>query len=188
LPDIVSELHSRSQLIRFMAAWTLAHIGPAARPALPELRAAQSDPSSLVRDRHVLADYRDGFFRSAARGHWRGSSKRDRLPQAVAQWIEHLFEPGYNEFLLTFTSAAPFIVLAVFSLFHLSGENASKRLAGISGGLVLGTGLLIWGLVTIRMSHSSTAAIGFLFLPFEVAIFMPIGYLAGRLVRRISAP
>jgi len=50
IPDIVIELHSKSPLIRFMAAWTLMHVGAPARSALTELRAAQADPSSLVRD------------------------------------------------------------------------------------------------------------------------------------------
>jgi HEAT repeat protein len=50
IPDIVTELHSKSPLIRFMAAWTLMHIGSPVRSALTELRAAQGDPSSLVRD------------------------------------------------------------------------------------------------------------------------------------------
>jgi len=50
IPDIVVELHSSSVLMRFMAAWTLMHIGSPARTALPRLRAALSDPNSLVRD------------------------------------------------------------------------------------------------------------------------------------------
>lgn len=48
--DIVSELRLRSTLIRFTAAWTLAHIGPAASRALPDLHTALSDATSLVRD------------------------------------------------------------------------------------------------------------------------------------------
>jgi hypothetical protein len=107
------------------------------------------------------------------------------LASASGQWIEHLFQPGFNEFLLTLFTATPFIVLAVFSIFHLTSENASKRLAGVSGALAVGAGLMIWGLVAIRMSHGSTAAIGFVFLPFEVAIVMPVGYLAGRLFGRL---
>jgi hypothetical protein len=50
LPDILTELHSKSVLIRFMAAWTLMHIGYPARSALPQLRALEADPNSLVRD------------------------------------------------------------------------------------------------------------------------------------------
>ena len=50
LPDILTELHSKSVLIRFMAAWTLMHIGSPARSALPQLRALAADSSSLVRD------------------------------------------------------------------------------------------------------------------------------------------
>jgi len=50
IPDIVVELHSSSVLMRFMAAWTLMHIGSPARSALPQLRASLADPNSLVRD------------------------------------------------------------------------------------------------------------------------------------------
>ena len=50
IPDIVAELRSKSVLIRFMATWTLRHMGSAARAALPQLRAALGDSSSLVRD------------------------------------------------------------------------------------------------------------------------------------------
>jgi HEAT repeat protein len=50
LADILTELHSKSVLIRFMAAWTLMHIGSPARSVLPQLRALAADSSSLVRD------------------------------------------------------------------------------------------------------------------------------------------
>ena len=50
IPDILTELQSKSVLPRFMAAWTLMHIGAPAQSELPRLRAAQADPSSLVRD------------------------------------------------------------------------------------------------------------------------------------------
>jgi len=50
LPDILTELHSKSVLIRFMAAWTLMHIGSTVRSTLPQLHALEADPNSLVRD------------------------------------------------------------------------------------------------------------------------------------------
>jgi HEAT repeat protein len=50
IPEILTELRSESILIRFMACWTLMHVGPAGRSALPQLRAALSDRTSLVRD------------------------------------------------------------------------------------------------------------------------------------------
>jgi HEAT repeat protein len=50
IPDIAGALHSQSAMIRFMAAWTLMHIGSPARSSLVQLRAAQTDSSSLVRD------------------------------------------------------------------------------------------------------------------------------------------
>jgi hypothetical protein len=110
------------------------------------------------------------------------TAKGDDLPSAAARWFEHLFEPGYNEFLLTLIGAAPFLVLAVFSLFH---ATSGKRVAGVAGALMAAAAVTIWGEIAIRTSRSSTAAIGFLFLPFEAAMVMPAGYLVGRLVAKI---
>jgi len=50
IPEVVTELRSPSTIVRFLATWTLAHIGSPARTALPQLRAMGSDSSSLVRD------------------------------------------------------------------------------------------------------------------------------------------
>lgn len=100
---------------------------------------------------------------------------------AVREWSDNLFAPGANEFLLALISAAPFVVLAVFSLFHLSAENRGRRTAGVCGALIFGAGLAVQVHASIRMSVSSTAAIGFLVLPFEEVIVMPLGYGVGRL-------
>jgi HEAT repeat protein len=50
VPDVTDELRSNSALIRFLATWTLAHIGAPARTALPQLRTTAADEKSLVRD------------------------------------------------------------------------------------------------------------------------------------------
>ena len=106
---------------------------------------------------------------------------------AIAQLIEHLFEPGYNEFLLALITAVPFLAIAIFLLFHLSAEPAPRRRwAGISGALCVGAALTLWVLIAIRMSRASTASIGYIFLPFEVLIVMPIGYIAGRVVAKLG--
>jgi hypothetical protein len=50
-----------------------------------------------------------------------------------------------------------------------------------------GIDLTLWALIAIRMSRSSTASIGYIFLPFEVLFVMPIGYVAGRLLVKLKA-
>jgi hypothetical protein len=110
------------------------------------------------------------------------------LVAAIQQWLRHLFEPGYNEFLLCMINGAPFLVLAVFTRIHLASEKPrQRRSGGITGGLVAGSGFLVYGLAGIRSSRSSTAAIGYLFLPFFIAVVIPIGYVAGRLFARVRA-
>jgi hypothetical protein len=105
---------------------------------------------------------------------------------AVGHWIGHLFEPGYNEFLLTLITAAPFIGIAVFSLVHLSGDPVPRgRWSGVAGMLCAGAALCLWGLIAIRMSRSSTASIGYFFLPIEVFFVMPVGYVVGRVVGKL---
>jgi hypothetical protein len=104
---------------------------------------------------------------------------------AASQWIGHLFEPGYNEFALALIAALPFLAAAVFTLFHLSGEQTPRgRWAGVAGALCAGAALTLWGLISIRLSRSSTASIGYLFLPFEVLLIMAIGYAAGRFIAK----
>ena len=116
------------------------------------------------------------------------TAKGTWFPSAVTQWIGHLFEPGYNEFLLTLITALPFLLAAVFIRFHLGGEQIPRgRWAGVVGALSASAALSLWGLIAIRMSRSSTAAIGYLFLPFYVLFAMPIGYVAGRLIAKLRS-
>jgi hypothetical protein len=105
---------------------------------------------------------------------------------AVSQLMGHLFEPGYNEFLIALFTSFPFVAAAVFLMFHLAAEQIPRgRWAGIAGALGTGTALTLWALIAIRMSRSSTASIGYIFLPVAVLFIMPIGYLAGRLVAKM---
>lgn len=113
---------------------------------------------------------------------WTASAKGAPLQTAIQEWTDNLFAPGANELVLTLISAAPFLLLAVLSLFHMSGGNSGPRTAGVSGALMAGVALAVQVHSSIRMSHHSTAAIGFFFLPFEELIVMPIGYGFGRLV------
>ena len=104
---------------------------------------------------------------------------------AIKEWIGHLFEPGFNEFLIILVTAAPFLAAGVFILFHLSAVAAPRgRLAGAAALLCVGAAVSTWILIAIRTSRSSTASIGYIFMPFEVLFVMPFAYLAGRLVAR----
>lgn len=124
-----------------------------------------------------------GFLVSPLVAIWTDTAKGTPFASAVNQYAAHLFEPGFNEFLLALISALPFIAAAVFLLFHLAAEQSGRgRWAGVAGAVCTGAGLSSWGLIAIRMSRSSTASIGYIFLPFEVLTAMLIGYLAGRLV------
>jgi hypothetical protein len=115
-------------------------------------------------------------------------AKGTPIPSAVGEWIGHLFEPGFNEFLLALITALPFLAAAVFLLFHLSANEMPRgRVAGVAGMLCAGAGLSLWGLIAIRMSRSSTASIGYLFLPVEVLFAMLVGYGAGRGVAKFRS-
>jgi hypothetical protein len=114
------------------------------------------------------------------------TAKGTPFASAVSQWMGHLFEPGYNEFLIALFTSLPFVAAAVFLMFHLAAEQIPRgRWAGVAGALCTGTALTLWALIAIRTSRSSTASIGYIFLPFEVLFVMPIGYLAGRLVGKL---
>jgi hypothetical protein len=114
------------------------------------------------------------------------AAKGASIASAISEWRGNLFEPGFNEYLLTLIVAAPFLAAAIFLLFHLSGEEVQRnRLAGVAGSLCTGAALVLWGLIAIRTSGSSTAAIGYLFLPFEVLVAMLIGYIGGRLAAKL---
>lgn len=115
------------------------------------------------------------------------AAKGAPIPSAIDELIGHLFEPGYNEFLIALITALPFLAAAVFLLFHLSTEQVPlARLSGVAGSLCAGAGLTLWVLIEIRTSRSSTASIGFFFLPFEVLFAMLIGYGAGRRVAKLG--
>jgi hypothetical protein len=116
------------------------------------------------------------------------TAKGAPFASAVSEFRGHLFEPGYNEFLIALFTSLPFVAAAVFLMFHLAADRTPLgRWAGVAGALCTGTALTIWGHIAIRMSRSSTAAIGYIFLPFEVLFVMPIGYLAGRLLVNLKA-
>jgi hypothetical protein len=109
---------------------------------------------------------------------------------AIQLWIANLFLPGYNEFLLSLIEAAPYAGLAIFGLFHLTSEGTNDpmvhraRLTGFAAALLAAAALSTWMLIAIRSSRSSTAALGYLALPFYVVPVMCIGYATGRWIAK----
>ena len=95
-------------------------------------------------------------------------------------------EPGLA--LLTALHAAAFVAYGVFALLHLGkapADNAPLAARRLGGALVAGLLMVaasLWVSVSIFASRSSTAAIGFLFLPFYLAIAATLGYGIGRAI------
>jgi hypothetical protein len=98
----------------------------------------------------------------------------------------HLFAPGYNLFLIAVLNAVPFVLFAVFALFHLgripSGQcqPARRRAAGILTALLAGLGLSGWTHLSTLLYPDAQGALAYLFLPFVLLIVFPTGYLVGR--------
>ncbi len=101
-------------------------------------------------------------------------------------------EPGLV--ILTALHAAPFVAFGVFCLLHLGkapandASLASRRLGGALAAALLMVAVSLWGNISIFASRSSTAPIGFVFLPFYLLIAGTLGYGLGRLVARYRQP
>jgi hypothetical protein len=108
------------------------------------------------------------------------------LSEAVRQLRLHLFAPGHNLFLVALLNAVPFVVFAIFSLFHLGLAPAHDRI--LSGrrcsGVVAATIVLAitsaWTHVMTLWYPDAQAALAYLFLPLLLLVLMPVGYAAGR--------
>lgn len=98
-------------------------------------------------------------------------------------------EPGLV--IMTALHAAPFAAFAVFCLLHLgkapAGDSslAARRLGGALAAALLMVAVSLWGNISIFALRSSTAAIGFIFLPFYVLFAGALGYGLGRLIARL---
>lgn len=115
------------------------------------------------------------------------SAHRRTVAEAVKHLRLHFFAPGYHYFLIGLLSAAPFMVCAVFLLFHL-GTNArlspaqfSGRRAGVLGSLMLMFGVSFWTHLSALMYPDAQGALVYLFLPYVLLVLIPIGYGLGRL-------
>lgn len=108
--------------------------------------------------------------------------------QAFHQLRLHLFAPGYNQFLVAGMNAVPFILFAVFTLFHLgltpSEEQrlAGRRRAGILVAMLGLVGLGTWTHVTTLWYPDAQGALAYFFLPIWQVLLMPLGYAGGRLL------
>jgi len=75
------------------------------------------------------------------------SRRQGAWAEAWQDYHLHLFAPGYNLFLVAALNAIPFVLLAVFILFHLGTAVAkepvivSRRLAGVAGAVAAAVGL-----------------------------------------------
>jgi hypothetical protein len=108
------------------------------------------------------------------------------LAQAAHQLHLHLFAPGYNIFLIGLLNAVPFVLFAVFALFHMGlAPSQDPKLSGRRGAGVLVTaigliGLSAWTHVMTLWFPDAQGALAYVFLPFVLLGLMPIGYALGR--------
>jgi|SRR5688572_732253 hypothetical protein len=108
------------------------------------------------------------------------------VSEAVRQLRLHLFAPGHNLFLIALMNAAPFVVFAIFSLFHLGLAPLHDRtlFGRRSFGVVFSAiGLVAtsaWTHVTTLWYPDAQGALAYLFLPLVLLVLMPVGYAAGR--------
>jgi len=106
--------------------------------------------------------------------------------QAFHQLRLHLFAPGYNLFLIAVMNAVPFILFAVFTLFHLGlapsqdQRLAGRRGAGISVAMLGILGLSAWTHVMTLWYPDAQGALAYFFLPFVLLGLIPVGYALGR--------
>jgi hypothetical protein len=116
------------------------------------------------------------------------SAHHRTLREAFGYLRLHFFAPGYNLFLIGVLNAAPFLACAVFVLLHLGSIQVdnpvlfSRRLLGVVGSLVLMFGVSFWAHITAAVQPEAQGALAYIFLPFILAVIMPLGYAIGRLI------
>ncbi|WP_455377268.1 hypothetical protein [Petrachloros mirabilis] len=108
------------------------------------------------------------------------------LAQALHQLRLHLFAPGYNLFVIAVLNAIPFILFAIFTLFHMGlgpPENRiliARRGAGVVVSVIGLIGFSAWIHVTTLWFPDAQGAIAYIFLPFVLLIVTPVAYVIGR--------
>jgi len=112
--------------------------------------------------------------------------------EAFQEFHLHLFAPGYNFFLIGVLNALPFVLLAIFILFHLgtaAGKEpviVSRRLAGVAGALAAAVGLSTWAHLATTLHPDAQGALVYFFLPIYLLGLIPLGYGCGRLIGTIA--
>ena len=105
----------------------------------------------------------------------------------------HLFAPGYNLFLIGVLNAIPFVLLAVFILFHLGAAEQqkpviiSRRLFGVAGAVAVAVVLSAWAHIGTTLYPDAQGALVYFFLPIYLLGLIPLGYGCGRLIGKIAA-
>lgn len=116
------------------------------------------------------------------------SAHRRTVAEAAKHLSLHFFAPGYNYFLVGLLSTAPFMICAVFLLFHLGSNDGlapgqfSRRMAGILGSLILMFGVSFWTHLSALMYPDAQGALVYFFLPYVLVVLIPFGYGIGRLI------
>jgi hypothetical protein len=113
------------------------------------------------------------------------SAHRRTLGEALRHVTLHFFAPGYHYYLIGLLSAAPFMLCAVFLLFHLNDRvqpvQFSRRLSGVIGSLVLMFGIAFWTHLSALLYPDAQGALVYFFLPYILVVLTPLGYAMGRL-------
>lgn len=113
------------------------------------------------------------------------------IAQALHQLKLHLFAPGYNLFVIAVLNAIPFVLFAVFTLFHMGlgpPENRiliARRGAGVVVTAIGLIGFSAWTHVTTLWFPDAQGAIAYIFLPFVLLIMTPLAYAIGRSLGRL---
>jgi len=108
------------------------------------------------------------------------------IGQALHQWRLHLFAPGYNLFLVGLLNAVPFVLLALFLLFHLGLTSsltlplARRRMVGVATAALAAAGLSAWAQIATLWFPDAQGALVYIFLPIGLAALLPVGYAIGR--------
>ena len=112
--------------------------------------------------------------------------------EAFQDFRLHLFAPGYNLFLVGVLNAIPFVLLAVFILFHLGTAArqdpviVSRRLLGVAGAVAVAVGLSTWAHLATTLHPDAQGALVYFFLPIYLLGLIPLGYGCGRLIGKIA--
>ena len=108
------------------------------------------------------------------------------LAEALHQLRLHLFAPGYNLFVIAILNAVPFVLFAVFTLFHMGLAPPQDRIvcgrrgAGVVMTAICLIGFSVWTHVMTLWYPDAQGALAYLFLPFLLLGLMPVAYALGR--------